>query len=83
MFWLSQVKLAKMHTYTFCGIFFFFQMQEFSAKARSVLPRVPKREPQGKSDFKTVRELVHYILDEDERNKRNSLQEAKFTSDQR
>ena len=28
------------------------------------MPRVPKREPQGKSDFKSIRELMEYISDE-------------------
>jgi hypothetical protein len=35
------------------------------------MPKFPKKPPeqQGKSDFKTVRELVNYIIDEDEKKK--------------
>ncbi len=44
-------------------------MDEFTAKVQSKMPTVPKNEPTGKSDFKTVRELVNYILDEDKKGK--------------
>ena len=47
-------------------------MEEFTErikKSTSSIPSAPKTEPQGKSDFKTVKELVTYILDEDERTK--------------
>lgn len=47
------------------------QMSEFSGKMRSVMPEVPKREPRGKSDFKSVQELIDYILEEDEKHKKN------------
>ncbi|KAL5009798.1 hypothetical protein ScPMuIL_012103 [Solemya velum] len=44
-------------------------MTEFSGKMRSVMPEVPKHEPRGKSDFKSVQELIDYILAEDEKQK--------------
>lgn len=34
-----------------------------------LLPSVPKNENPGKSDFKTIRELVQYITEEDEKKK--------------
>ncbi|XP_064629568.1 transmembrane protein 242-like [Lineus longissimus] len=47
-------------------------MKDFTRKIQSIMPKVPKKpqEQQGKSDFKTVRELVNYLIDEDEKNKK-------------
>ena len=45
-------------------------MDEFTAKVRSVMPEVPKKEPQGRSDFKTIREIVDYLLAEDEKKRK-------------
>lgn len=45
-------------------------MEEFTAKVRSIMPTVPKKEGQGRSDFKTIREVVDYLLEEDEKKKK-------------
>jgi hypothetical protein len=42
-------------------------LTEFREKMKSMMPAVPKKESQGRSDFKTVRELVNYIIDEDKK----------------
>ena len=45
-------------------------MEEFTRKMQSIMPRVPKKENPGRSDFKSVRELVQFIVDEDEKAKK-------------
>jgi len=42
-------------------------LQEFREKMKSMMPAVPKKESEGRSDFKSVRELVTYIIEEDKR----------------
>ena len=42
----------------------YFQLQEFTAKIQSSVPKAPKKESDGKTDFKTAKELVDYIIDE-------------------
>lgn len=42
-------------------------MSEFRQKTKDTLPSMRKHEPQGRSEFASVRELVHYLMDEDER----------------
>ena len=44
-------------------------MEEFTTKIKSAMPQVPKDEPQGRNDFKTVREVFDYIISEDEKKK--------------
>ncbi|XP_074648895.1 transmembrane protein 242-like [Tubulanus polymorphus] len=45
-------------------------MKEFRAKVQSVTPNLPRKtEPQGRTEFETVREFVTYLIDEDERKK--------------
>ncbi|RWR98697.1 Transmembrane protein 242-like protein, partial [Dinothrombium tinctorium] len=39
-------------------------LAEFRQKVGSFLPRIPKKEHQGKSDFKSLRELITYISEE-------------------
>ena len=48
-------------------------MAEFTTKVRSKMPEIPKNEPQGKSDFKTVRELVEYIENDGEKGLRKKI----------
>ena len=50
-------------------MFLYFQMEEFTHKMQSIMPRIPKKENPGRSDFKTVRELVEYIIEEDKKAK--------------
>ncbi|XP_064473004.1 transmembrane protein 242-like [Ornithodoros turicata] len=38
--------------------------EDFRHKVGSFLPRIPKKEPQGKSDFTSFRELMNYIVDD-------------------
>ena len=47
-------------------------MEEFRTKVQSVVPQVPKSENPGKSDFKTVRELVNYVIDSDNKKGKGS-----------
>jgi hypothetical protein len=44
-------------------------MKEFTANIQSVMPKVPKSANPGKSDFKTVRELVNYVIESDKKGK--------------
>ena len=46
-------------------------MDEFRNKIQTVMPTIPKNEPQGKSDFKTVREVFEYIIEEDKKAKQS------------
>ena len=50
---------------------FMLQMDEFREKMKSTMQIGPKKESTGKSDFKTVRELVNYLLDEDRKSKKS------------
>ena len=45
-----------------CLHFIAFQMQEFTSKVQAVLPAIPKNPNPGKSDFKTVEELIDFIV---------------------
>lgn len=46
-------------------------LNEFRLKAGSVLPRIPKNEnPQGRTEFSGLNDLLGYIISEDERMKR-------------
>ena len=61
---------------TFCSVYCIsnwhhhsLQMEEFRTKMQRAMPKVPKKESSGRSDFKTVRELVNYLIDEDARKK--------------
>jgi len=47
--------------------FLLSQMSEFRQKTKDTFPSMRKNEQQGRSEFASVRELVHYLLDEDER----------------
>lgn len=44
-------------------------MEEFRHKVGSILPRIPKKEPQGRTEFSSVRELFNYIIEEDKKEK--------------
>lgn len=52
--------------------FFFFlctQLAEFRHKVGSVLPPIPKKDNPGRGDFKTIRDLFNYLIEEDEKEK--------------
>ncbi|XP_041354792.1 transmembrane protein 242-like [Gigantopelta aegis] len=40
-------------------------MKEFTDKMQSLMPKIPKKESQGRSEFKTIRELFEYLSEED------------------
>ncbi|PVD28450.1 hypothetical protein C0Q70_11038 [Pomacea canaliculata] len=44
-------------------------LNEFREKVGSVLPRIPKKENPGRGDFRTLRELLEYIIEEDTKKK--------------
>lgn len=44
-------------------------LQEFRQKIGSMLPRITKSEPQGRTEFKNLRELLNYIIEEDKKEK--------------
>ncbi|XP_059139368.1 transmembrane protein 242-like [Physella acuta] len=43
---------------------------EFRQKVGSFLPTIPKSPNPGRSDFKTIRDLFNYIIEEDEKEKK-------------
>ena len=57
----------------FDSFFRSLQIQDFRIKIGSFLPSIPKKENQGKSDFKTIRKLVEYIKNEDQKKKIDSF----------
>ena len=40
-------------------------MKEFTEKMQNIMPRIPKKESQGRNEFKTIRELFEYLAEED------------------
>lgn len=46
-----------------------FQFDDLRDKTKQVLPAMKKQEPKGRSEFASVRELVNYLIDEDQRAK--------------
>ena len=55
------------------------QLSDFRAIAGRKLPTIPKRplEEQDRNDFKTVRELVQYYIDRDDREKNSKKSDSK------
>ncbi|XP_064594801.1 transmembrane protein 242-like [Liolophura sinensis] len=45
--------------------------EELREKMQTKFPQIPKNNPPGRSEFKTVRELVDYLIDEDSRGKKD------------
>ncbi|XP_037521238.1 transmembrane protein 242 isoform X1 [Rhipicephalus sanguineus] len=45
-------------------------LQEFRTKVGSVLPRIPKNEPQGRTEFSSLRDLLNYVIEESDKKKR-------------
>uniref|UniRef100_A0A224Z6S0 Transmembrane protein 242 n=1 Tax=Rhipicephalus zambeziensis TaxID=60191 RepID=A0A224Z6S0_9ACAR len=45
-------------------------LQEFRLKVGSVLPRIPKNEPQGRTEFSSLRDLLNYVIEESDKKKR-------------
>ncbi|GFT42532.1 transmembrane protein 242 [Nephila pilipes] len=46
-------------------------LEEFRLKVGNILPEIPKSENPGRSDFKSVRELMHYVIEESEKGKKS------------
>ncbi|GFO03667.1 transmembrane protein 242 [Plakobranchus ocellatus] len=44
-------------------------LAEFRYKIGSWMPKIPKKENPGRSDFMTIRDLFNYIIEEDEKEK--------------
>ncbi|KAK7108211.1 hypothetical protein V1264_015987 [Littorina saxatilis] len=42
---------------------------EFRQKMGHALPKLPKKESQGRQEFESIRDLLQYIIDEDEKKK--------------
>ncbi|XP_071114375.1 transmembrane protein 242-like [Haliotis cracherodii] len=47
-------------------------MKEFTAKMQSIMPKIPKKESQGRSEFNSIRELFEYLIDEDKKSDKKS-----------
>ncbi|XP_035825949.1 transmembrane protein 242 isoform X2 [Aplysia californica] len=45
-------------------------MVEFRQKVGTILPTIPKKDNPGRGDFMTIRDLFNYIIEEDEKEKR-------------
>ncbi|XP_075552692.1 transmembrane protein 242 [Dermacentor variabilis] len=44
-------------------------LEEFKLKVGSILPRIPKNEPQGRTEFSSLRDLLNYIIEESDKKK--------------
>ncbi|GFS16491.1 transmembrane protein 242 [Elysia marginata] len=47
----------------------FAKLAEFRYKVGTWMPKIPKKENPGRGDFKTLRDLLNFIIEEDEREK--------------
>ncbi|XP_046553675.1 transmembrane protein 242-like [Haliotis rubra] len=47
-------------------------MKEFTAKMQSIMPKIPKKESQGRTEFSSIRELFEYLIDEDKKSDKKS-----------
>ena len=46
------------------------QMEDLRTKIQKAMPALPKKENPGRSEFGSVRELVNYVIEEDEKAKK-------------
>lgn len=46
-------------------------LEEFRYKVGNTLPKIPKSENPGRSDFKNLRELLNYIIEESDKGKKS------------
>ncbi|OQR74024.1 transmembrane protein-like [Tropilaelaps mercedesae] len=46
-------------------------LSEFRQRAGELLPRIPKNETGGRTDFESLRDLLQYCIDESEKSKKN------------
>ncbi|XP_054718431.1 transmembrane protein 242-like [Uloborus diversus] len=46
-------------------------LQEFRQKVGTALPTIPKSDNPGRSDFKNLRELLNYVVEESEKSKKS------------
>lgn len=44
-------------------------LEEFRYKVGSALPRIPKNEPQGRTEFTSLRDLLNYLVEEGNKRK--------------
>ena len=51
---------------------YFFQFKEFNEKMTSIMPKAPKKEQVGRTEFEGFRDLFDYIISEDEKQKQKS-----------
>jgi len=51
-------------------------LPEFRQKFGSMMPVIPKKENQGRQEFRTIRDVFNYIIDEDEKEKREKKAKA-------
>ena len=56
--------------------FYDLQLKEFRVKVGNVLPRIPKNENQGRSEFSGLNDLFQYLIDEDEKQKKLKAAES-------
>ncbi|XP_035702059.1 transmembrane protein 242 isoform X2 [Folsomia candida] len=48
-------------------------LKEFRLKAGEFLPRIPKNEPKGRTEFANLTDLLQYVIDEDNRAKAEKM----------
>ncbi|XP_035702060.1 transmembrane protein 242 isoform X3 [Folsomia candida] len=49
------------------------KLKEFRLKAGEFLPRIPKNEPKGRTEFANLTDLLQYVIDEDNRAKAEKM----------
>lgn len=52
-------------------------MVEFREKVQTIFPQARRKEPSGRSEFKSVRELVNYLIDDDAQQKEEKARNKK------
>ncbi|XP_022647449.1 transmembrane protein 242-like isoform X2 [Varroa jacobsoni] len=56
----------------FCGVVWkALNLKEFRQKVGEMLPRIPKTETGGRTEFESLRDFLQYCIDESEKSKRN------------
>ena len=48
---------------------FILQLKDFRIKAGEILPRIPRNEPQGRTEFDSFRDLFTYLSEESDKKK--------------
>ncbi|XP_067673916.1 transmembrane protein 242-like [Haliotis asinina] len=47
-------------------------MKEFTAKMQSLMPKIPKKESHGRTEFSSIRDLFEYLIEEDKKSDKKS-----------